>query len=69
MSSAARTREWYRRRRAGKAIFALELDEVGVERLVERAGLLQPLEADDHAVVERALERLVEMILLEDETA
>jgi hypothetical protein len=54
MSSRDRTARWYRRRRAGKAIFALELDEIGVERLVERAALLQPFEADDHAKVEAA---------------
>jgi hypothetical protein len=67
-SSAARQRQHYRRSRAGRAVFAIEADVIGIEELVTAAGLL-PANVDDHHSVEAALGRLLELLIADHRQA
>jgi hypothetical protein len=68
-SSAARTRDWYWRRKAGRSVYRLELEEAGVEDLLTAAGLLELVGADDHAAVEAALRKLIAVMIEDDRRA
>jgi hypothetical protein len=68
VTSAARTRLWAARRRNGKRVYRLELEEAAVEDLLVSAGLLQLTGADNHHAVEQALGRLVEIMVEDDRT-
>jgi hypothetical protein len=63
VSGADRQRDFYRRRKAGRAIFALEGDAVGVAEVVIATGFLARGQEDDHANVEAALERLLDLMV------
>jgi hypothetical protein len=66
ISSAARTRDWYARRKEGKRVYRLELEAAAVEDLLTHAGLLALVDGDDHAKIEAALGRLI-AIMIEDD--
>lgn len=61
-TSAARQFRSYHRHKAGKRVYSIEADECGLEELLRVANLLPP-NVDDHAVVEAALARLVELLV------
>ncbi|OLB69665.1 MAG: hypothetical protein AUI16_27760 [Alphaproteobacteria bacterium 13_2_20CM_2_64_7] len=61
--TAPRQRRYRERFKAGRAIFAVELDVVGLEHLLEQARLL-PAGADhSHHDVQLALSRLIETLI------
>jgi hypothetical protein len=47
------SREYRRRRRAGRIVVELEVDEVKITAALIEARLLSPLQADDRAELER----------------
>jgi hypothetical protein len=67
VSSAARVRAWYARRKKGKRIYRLELEEGATVDLVVNAGLLPLVDGDDHPKVEQALQRLNEIMIEDDQ--
>jgi hypothetical protein len=66
VTSAARTRHWYARRKAGRAVYRLELDQADLETLLVSAGVLELSGADQHAAVEQALARLIAVMIEDD---
>jgi hypothetical protein len=66
VSSAARTRDWYARRKEGKRVYRLALDEGATVDLLTHASLLQVVDGDDHRKVEAALARLIAVMIEDD---
>jgi hypothetical protein len=62
-----RQREYQRQRaEAGLAVYRLTLPEVDLADMLVAGRFLDPLAADDHAAVEKALERLMAMLMAEE---
>jgi hypothetical protein len=68
VSSAARTRDYRQRVRNGRAVFRIEADVCALERALEEAGFLAP-GTDDHDVVERALEKLIALLVADGDVS
>lgn len=62
---AVRAARAYRRRRSGLRVFHIEVDEALVSDMLVTAKLLDPQQADDHAAITTALERLIELFAKE----
>jgi hypothetical protein len=63
MSHPARCRA---RRRNGLAVFQIEADTVGLIEALKVAGLLDPSKEDDRAAIKQALQRAIEIFVLEN---
>jgi hypothetical protein len=61
-----RLRKFRERRRNGQAIYKITLDEVAIEELLIAAQLLTPSARDDHAAVEAALGRFINLLLVDE---
>jgi hypothetical protein len=64
--SAARTREYRERQKAGRSVFFIEADSIALAEALTVAGFLQPSD-DDHGKVCRALQAAVQF-WIEQET-
>jgi hypothetical protein len=53
-------REYRLRKKAGKVVLQIEVDEVGLARALVRMEVLNPKDEDDRDAVEQALERFLE---------
>jgi hypothetical protein len=62
MTKLDNLRAFYERRARGERVYKLCLEEVGVECLLEAAGLLPP-DNDDPRVVEQALTRFIQLAI------
>ena len=65
MSTLKHLRAYRARLAEGKKIYKLCLNEVGVEEMLKRAGLLSP-DNEDHRAVEKALTRFVQLAIDEE---
>ncbi len=65
-SSTARVRRWRARRRAGRVVVHLEIDEVAVGELLAHHGVLPPCGCDDSATLGHALEQFIERLTAAD---
>jgi hypothetical protein len=61
-SSRARQRRYRQRRRAGRRIIQIEVNEVELAVAAERLHLLNPLDADNDEALQRALNKMVEVL-------
>jgi hypothetical protein len=55
------SKAYRQRRRAGRIVVEVEVDEAKITAALIEARLLSPLQADDRAEVERAAQRMVEI--------
>lgn len=62
---ALRMQTYRARRNAGRAMFNVEADEVGIARALVRMELLAQADEDNRAAVEKALERFLEIVVME----
>ena len=62
---AIRFRRHYQRRRSGRCVLAIEVDPVALADALVADLLLDPNNADNKAAITKALERMIELYLLE----
>ncbi|MBB2670688.1 UNVERIFIED_ORG: hypothetical protein GGE44_000229 [Rhizobium esperanzae] len=62
MSAATRQRRYRARRKAGRRVFQIEVDEVELAIMLEALNFLDPLDADDDEAVERGLNDMVQVL-------
>ncbi|WP_085859436.1 hypothetical protein [Rhizobium sp. TAL182] len=62
MGAAERQRRYRDRRKAGRRVLQIEIDEVELADALERLHLLDPLEADDDEAVLRAFHKMVRVL-------
>jgi hypothetical protein len=67
-SNAIRSRRFRARQRNGLAIYRLTLNQVDAEELLITARTLAPEARDDHAAVEFALHRFIELLIADHRT-
>jgi hypothetical protein len=68
VTSAARMRDYRARLRNGRALLQVEVDIVGLERLLADAGLLSP-DCDDRPTVEAALGKLIALLVADGDAS
>ncbi|MEY9532167.1 hypothetical protein [Sinorhizobium fredii] len=61
-SSKERQARYRERRRAGRRVIMLEVDEVELAVMLERFHFLNPLEEDNDAAVQRALGKMIRVL-------
>ena len=61
MTNAARLRRFRERQRNGQCCFTTTHDRVALEEFLIRARQLNPLDRDDHAAVQLALQRFIDV--------
>ncbi|KZS55263.1 hypothetical protein [Rhizobium anhuiense] len=59
MSAATRQRRYRARRKAGRRVIMLEVDEIELSAVLEGLHFLSPMNADDDEAVQRALHDLL----------
>ncbi|TAX50383.1 hypothetical protein ELH99_09540 [Rhizobium leguminosarum] len=62
MSAATRQRRYRARRKAGRRVLQIEIDEVELAAALERLRFLNPLEADDDEAVLQAFQKMVRVL-------
>jgi hypothetical protein len=60
------SREYRQRRKAGRIVVNLEVDEAKITAALIEARLLSPLQADDRAELERAAQKMTEIFCGDD---
>jgi hypothetical protein len=65
-SSTIRWQRWHQRKRDGRALLEIEVDEIGIEPLLKHHGLLPSYGAQGHAELATALAKLVERLIAAD---
>ncbi|WP_172643462.1 hypothetical protein [Rhizobium gallicum] len=61
-SSRERQRRYRDRRRAGRRVLRIEIDEVELAVVLERLHFLDPQKADDDEAVERGLSDMIQVL-------
>ncbi|AIC25712.1 hypothetical protein IE4771_CH00551 [Rhizobium etli bv. mimosae str. IE4771] len=61
-SSKERTRLYRARKRAGRRVIRIEVDEVELAVLLEQLRFLDPREADDDQAVEQGLNQMIQVL-------
>lgn len=61
-TSRERQRRYRDRRKAGRRVFMLEVDEVELAAVLESLNFLNPLNGDDYEAVQRALHDMLRVL-------
>lgn len=69
MGAAERQRRYRDRRKAGRRVLQIEIDEVELAAALERLKILSPLDADDDETLRRGLNRIIEVLCHPDDDA
>ncbi|MBB4524638.1 UNVERIFIED_ORG: hypothetical protein M2435_004634 [Rhizobium sophorae] len=69
MSAAARQRRYRTRRRTGRRVIPIEVDEVELAAALERLHFLSPLDADDDEALQGGLSRMIQVLCRTDDDA
>lgn len=64
--SGARTRRWRERQKAGRIVLAVEADEIALIDKLVATSFLRPEFSDDPVAIKRALEKLIDRIVVTD---
>ncbi|MGR9204115.1 hypothetical protein ACU8OG_09260 [Rhizobium leguminosarum] len=62
MGAAERQRRYRERRKAGRRVLQIEIDEVELTAALERMKILSPLDADDDGAVLQAFHKMVRVL-------
>ncbi|MGO6880692.1 hypothetical protein ACCS44_17630 [Rhizobium ruizarguesonis] len=62
MSAATRQRRYRARRKAGRRVITLEVDEIELSAVLEGLHFLSPLKADDNEAVQRGLNDMIQVL-------
>ncbi|MBX4989381.1 hypothetical protein [Rhizobium lentis] len=69
MGAAERQRRYRDRKKAGRRVFQIEVDEVELTATLERLRILSPLDADDDETLRRGLNRIIQVLCRPDADA
>ncbi|MGO6907400.1 hypothetical protein ACC684_24780 [Rhizobium ruizarguesonis] len=62
MGAAERQRRYRDRRKAGRRVLQIEIDEVELAAALQRLHFLGPLDADDDETLRRGLNRMIQVL-------
>jgi hypothetical protein len=69
MGAAERQRRHRHRRKAGRRVLQIEIDEVELAAALERLHFLSPRDADDDEALRRGLNRIIQVLCRPDADA
>ncbi|TBZ86153.1 hypothetical protein E0H56_27780 [Rhizobium leguminosarum bv. viciae] len=69
MGAAERQRRYRDRKKAGRRVFQIEVDEVELTATLERLKILSPLDADDDETLRRGLNWIIEVLCRQNDDA
>ncbi|MBY5530535.1 hypothetical protein [Rhizobium leguminosarum] len=69
MGAAERQRRYRDRRKAGRRVLQIEIDEVELAAALERLHFLSPLDADDDEALQGGLNRMIQVLCRPDADA
>ncbi len=68
-TSRERQRRYRERRKAGRRVLQIEIDEVELAAALERLHFVSPLDADDDEALQSGLSRMIQVLCRPDDDA